>query len=69
MGNEQSNTVGVLLNAPAFAAATNLISPNDDVFTVQIGHFVAGELVQAPNNVFNGVNRLQVVGADYAPAR
>ena len=39
-GNQQSNTVGVLLNAPAFAAATNLISPNDDVFTVQIGHLL-----------------------------
>ncbi len=60
--------MGVLLNAPGSAASISLTAPNHDVFGVQIGHFGAGQLIQGTNNAFDGLNRLQVGGADYAPA-
>ena len=46
----------------------NLISPAGYTFDVQSGHFGAGQLIQGPSNAFDGLNRLQVGGSDYAPA-
>lgn len=64
--NELTRTLGVLLNTLA-AEAGLLLSPTGHVFDVQSSGFMAGQLVQGPNNAFDGLNRLQVSGADYTP--
>ena len=47
---------------------TPLTSPNGFTFDPDFGGFGAGQLVQGTNNAFDGLNRLQVGGADFAPA-
>ncbi len=48
-------------------AVTTLSSPRGFAFDIdQIG-FGAGQLIQGTNNAFDGLNRLQVGGTDYAP--
>ena len=56
--------------APAQVVPTSaaLASPNGMLFDVQVGGYMAGQLLQGTNNAFDGLNRLQVDGADYAPA-
>jgi hypothetical protein len=56
--------VGVLTNTLAFP----LFSPHGTLFEVQPGGFMAGQLVHGTNSAFDGLNRLQVAGVDYAPA-
>src|SRR5258708_3312711 len=45
----------------------SLTSPNGFTVNPVIGGFGAGQLVQASNNAFVGLNRLQVGGTDYTP--
>jgi hypothetical protein len=65
VNNPANNTVGVLLNANG---PLTLLSPHGFPLDVQFGGFMAGQLVQGPSNAFDGLNRLQVGGSDYAPA-
>jgi uncharacterized delta-60 repeat protein len=51
-----------------FDPAGNLLSPDGFAFNPAAGGFGAGELLQGTGNAFNGVNRLQVGGIDYAPS-
>ncbi len=50
------------------AVSTSLTSPNGFTFDVEFGGFGAGQLVQGTGNTFDGLNRLQVGGTDYAPS-
>src|SRR5262249_59795710 len=50
------------------ALTTTLTSPHNYKFDPQIGGFGAGQLVQGSGNAFDGLNRLQVGGTDFAPA-
>jgi hypothetical protein len=49
------------------ASTTTLTGPNGSAFDVAYGGFGAGQLVQGTSNAFDGLNRLQVGGADYTP--
>jgi uncharacterized repeat protein (TIGR01451 family) len=60
------STLGVLLNT-CMASPVTLISPNGYSFDVTGGGLGAGQLVQGVSNAFDGVNRLQVGGSEYAP--
>ena len=64
--NRDSNNVGVLLNV----SSTDLLStysPHGYSLDTQLGGYMGGELVQGSDNAFDGLNRLQVGGADYWP--
>src|SRR5208282_3423101 len=67
VGNESSGTVGELLHVFPPASVT-LASPGGYSFDVQEGGDGAGQLVQGTADAFNGMDRLQVGGTDYAPA-
>jgi hypothetical protein len=47
---------------------TPLNSPNGLTFDPAMGGAGAGQLIQGTNNAFDGLNRLQVGGTDFAPA-
>jgi VCBS repeat-containing protein/predicted outer membrane repeat protein len=64
-GDAASTCVLRNIYVPTSAA---LASPNGMLFDVQVGGYMAGQLIQGTNNAFDGLNRLQVDGADYAPA-
>ena len=59
-------TVYTLENTPP-PAVTTLDSPDGFAFGVDSADFGAGQLVEGTNNAFDGLNRLQVGGADYQP--
>ena len=63
MGVGNASNVGVLINA----LAPPFFSADGTFFDVQPRGFMAGQLVQGTNNAFDGLNRLQVGGVDYAP--
>ncbi|MCY2993082.1 MAG: FG-GAP-like repeat-containing protein [Planctomycetota bacterium] len=68
--NELSGSVGVLLGPPGALALPlflPLFSSNSRLFDVQLGGFMAGQLVHGSQGAFDGLNRLQVDGVDYAP--
>jgi hypothetical protein len=44
-----------------------LTSARGVAFDIQAGGFMAGQLIQEPNNAFDGSNRLQVGGTDFSP--
>jgi uncharacterized repeat protein (TIGR01451 family) len=67
VGNQSSNTVGVLLRVFPPVSMTQ-VSPGGYDFDVQYGGDGAGQLLQGTANAFDGMNRLQVGGTDYAPA-
>jgi hypothetical protein len=46
---------------------TPLTSPNGFVFDPAMGGYGAGQLIQGTGNAFDGLNRLQVGGADFSP--
>ena len=50
------------------ARVTAFTSPNGFRFDPEIAGFGAGQLVQGTNNAFDGLNRLQVDGSDFAPS-
>ena len=50
------------------AETTAFTSPNGFRFDPEIAGFGAGQLVQGTNNAFDGLNRLQVDGSDFAPS-
>jgi hypothetical protein len=66
VANRDSDSVSVLF-AGVCAATTTLTGPNGDVFDIQRGNSGDGQLVQGSSNAFDGLNRLQVDGTDYAP--
>ena len=67
MGNQSSGTVG-LLPRVFLPATVTLVSPGGYDFDVQEGGDGAGQLMQGTDDAFDGMNRLQVGGADYTPA-
>ena len=66
VGNQSSNTVGVMFRRFT-PAVLPLVSPGGYNFDVQYGGYGSGQLVQGTANAFDGMGRLQVGGADYAP--
>jgi ELWxxDGT repeat protein len=64
-GQAGSNFTIDFLSSPATNAP--LSGPGGKVFDPQLSGFGAGQLVQGTNNAFDGLNRLQVDGVDYAP--
>ena len=50
------------------ASSINLISPSGFNFDVETVGFGAGQLIEGANGEFDGLNRLQVGGEDYAPS-
>ncbi|NUQ64120.1 MAG: VCBS repeat-containing protein, partial [Pirellulales bacterium] len=61
--NNAPGNVAVLPNALAYS----FISPHGFLLDVQPAGFMAGQLVQGSENAFDGLNRLRVGTADYAP--
>jgi len=66
IANRETYTIALLRNTLA-PPPWPLTSANTLVFDVQPRGFGAGQLVQGPQNAFDGLNRLQVGGADYRP--
>ena len=66
VANEGSGTVGVLPRIFVPAAST-LTSPSGYTFNMPYSGYGAGQLLQGTANAFDGLNRLQVGSADYAP--
>ncbi len=64
--NGGSLSFGLILSSPV-GGLVQLTSPNGRSFDVQPLGVMAGQLVQGPNDAFDGLNRLQVGGVDYAP--
>ncbi len=50
------------------STSTSLTSSGGKTFDLETVGFGAGQLVQGSNNAFDGLNRLQVGGTDFAPA-
>ena len=67
VGNQSSDTVS-LLPRVFLPATVTLVSPGGYDFDVQEGGYGAGQLMQGTDDAFDGMNRLQVGGADYTPA-
>jgi hypothetical protein len=49
-------------------SAATLVSTGGYPLDVDLRAFGAGQLIQGPSNAFDGLNRLQANGADFAPA-
>ncbi len=67
VGNQFSDTVSVLPRVFVPASVT-LDSPGRYNFDVQEGGYGAGQLIQGTADAFDGMDRLQVGGADYSPS-
>ncbi len=64
--NGGTMTFGLLTSALSQGLAV-LQTPQELALEIQAAGFMAGQLVQGPDNAFDGLNRLQVGGANYAP--
>jgi hypothetical protein len=61
-----NGTISILMNR--YTSVVSLRSPNNMAVDIQADSRGAGQLLQGSSNAFDGMGRLQVGNADYAPA-